>query len=192
MIAGMVDDIAQMLWRNAGSVLTPELIAGLIQGAEYLSQPVTLGTVPAGPIPTLPAPGPRLVIDRQDEVANWVAEQIGQTVPFSGFGAIGLENAHGELVGGFVLENVTQTNGTVHVAGLGKRWVSRGFLRACFSYAFNDCGLERVTGYVAADNEAALRFDRQLGFQDETVIRQGCGAGDVIVLVMWKDNCRWL
>lgn len=189
----MVDDIAEIFWRNQGSVLTPELVAGLLQGVAYaLDRPVHTGSLGEAYPGLYDAPGPRMVVSDQIRVATWVANRLGMGAPFSGYGAIGLEDADGNMLAGFVLENLTGTNATCHIAGVGKRWLSRPFLFACFDYAFRQLNLSRLTGFVSAANEDALRFDRHLGFEDEFVIKDGCAEGDVIMLVMWRDKCRFL
>jgi RimJ/RimL family protein N-acetyltransferase len=90
-----------------------------------------------------------------------------------------------------VVESITATNAFVHVAFEGKYSLRRVLIRAFFDYVFNQLGLERITGYVDADNEAALRFDTHLGFEHEHTIKSGNG-GDVMMLVMWRDKCRWI
>jgi RimJ/RimL family protein N-acetyltransferase len=189
----MVDDISEILWRNQGNLLTPELVAGLLQGVAYaLDRPANTGDVGSVDPAMYDAPGPRMVVHDQARVATWVAAQIGMGTPFSGYGAIGLEDADGNMTAGFVIENFTDTNATCHIAGVGRRWLSRPFLFACFDYAFRQLGLKRLTGFVSAANHDALRFDRHLGFEDEFVIKDGCADGDVIMLVMWRDKCRFL
>lgn len=82
----------------------------------------------------------------------------------------------------------------MHVASDGsRRWLTRDYLRACFRYAFVQLGVRRVTGLVSAKNEAALKFDRALGFKDEGCIRQGADDGsDLLVLGMLRAECRFL
>lgn len=90
-----------------------------------------------------------------------------------------------------VLNNITVSNASMHVAIEDGARLTRTMVRACFDYPFNQLGLERLTGHVEADNEAALRFDRHLGFEEEFVIPKGNG-GDVVQMVMWRDRCRWI
>lgn len=45
---------------------------------------------------------------------------------------------------------------------------------------------------VPATNYTALEFDLKLGFIEETIIRDVYREGDMIVLSMYKDDCRWL
>lgn len=189
----MNDEIAELLWRNQGAVLTPELVMGLCLGLDsILSQPVA-SSVPSTQAPDYQgADHPRLVADDRVRVARWVAERVGQHELWSGFGAIGLADREGHLVAGFVVEGLTGTNAFVHIAGEGRRWLNKSFLFACFDYVFNQIGLKRITGMVPVANKDALRFDKHLGFIEEFVIKDGNPSGDVAVLGMRREDCRWL
>lgn len=107
--------------------------------------------------------------------------------------AIGLQRS-GRLVAGVLFEGINQFNAWMHVAAEpGARWLTRDYLRACFAYPFLVCGLRRVSGYVDANNKAARRFDEHLGFREEARLRAAAAdGGDVILYVMWRDECRFL
>ena len=97
-----------------------------------------------------------------------------------------------QIVAGVAYTDYNEAFGNVfmHVVGVGKRWLTRGFLYACFDYPFNWLGVARVTGAVMAHNVAARRFDEHLGFTLETTL-QG-PQEDMLVYVLWKKDCRWL
>ena len=186
----IVDELYPILSRNIGSVLTPELLTGIIRNyASVLNTPV-VAALPRRD-PTSPnGSGPGLITDQRDRVSRWVSEQIGAEGEWGSHAAIGQEDSNGELVVGMVLDAITETNANMHVAISNKARLHRGMVRACFDYVFNQLGLERVTGFVAADNAEALRFDEHLGFQFEARIPMG-SVPDVLQLVMWRDQCRW-
>jgi RimJ/RimL family protein N-acetyltransferase len=52
--------------------------------------------------------------------------------------------------------------------------------------------LKRLTGLVPASNAAALRFDQHIGFQVEATLADGAKDGDLIVLRMRREDCRYL
>ena len=110
-----------------------------------------------------------------------------------GMRCIGLRK-HGALVAATVYEGFNGRNMWMHVAAEpGARWLVRGYLLACFAYPFNVCGVDRVSGYVNDSNEAAKRFDEHLGFMPEARLRGAAAdGGDVILYVMWRENCRFL
>lgn len=107
--------------------------------------------------------------------------------------AIGLER-DSRMVAGVLYEGINPHNAWMHVAAEpGGRWLTREYLRACFAYPFKVCGVRRVSGYVDANNEASVRFCRHLGFREEAVLRGAAvDGGNVIVMVMWRSECRFL
>ena len=126
-----------------------------------------------------------------EHVARWVAERTGGQY-FDGSGqGIGWVN-HGELVAGVLYDNFTGGSVQMHVAGVGKRWLVREFLHFCFRYPFEQLKVNKVVGLVDSSNAAALRFDLHLGFQQEAVIKDAGRTGDIIVLTMTRDQCRFI
>jgi RimJ/RimL family protein N-acetyltransferase len=111
----------------------------------------------------------------------------------AGMKGLGLER-DGELVAGVVYEGYNGQNVWMHVAAVpGRRWLNKAYLRYCFEYPFVELGCRRVSGYVEARNLDARRFDEHLGFQQEAVLRGAASdGGDVILYVMWREDCRFL
>lgn len=110
-----------------------------------------------------------------------------------GMVAIGLERDK-QLIAGVLYEGINSQNAWMHVAAKPKtNWLTRAYLRACFVYPFVVCDLKRVSGYVDASNKAARRLDEHLGFREEARL-QGAATdgGDVILYVMWRNECRFL
>ena len=111
----------------------------------------------------------------------------------AGMKGIGLER-DGELIAGVIYEGFTGANVWMHVAAVpGRRWMNREFLRYAFSYPFDEMKVQRVSGWVEANNADALRFDKHLGFRQEAVLRgAGRGGVDVIIFVMTRKECRYV
>jgi hypothetical protein len=70
--------------------------------------------------------------------------------------------------------------------------LNRRMVIAAFRYPFTVCNCEAVLALVDSNNEAALSFDRRLGFKDIARIPNGGAEGDLIVLQMLRGECRWL
>ena len=191
-----MSDLATLLWRNQGQVLTPELIVGL---QACYDECLATGEPPV-PVPGdwLPAPHLRpssktLVLDQHERVAQWVAERTGCSAhAWAGYVCLGLEDATGMLVAGVVLESFTGRSANMHVAGVGRNWLNRNLINTCFLYVFNHLGLKRITGLVPSSNKVALEFDFHLGFRHEFTIVDGAKDGDLEVLVMRREDCRFL
>jgi RimJ/RimL family protein N-acetyltransferase len=117
----------------------------------------------------------------------------GRSDPYSGYPiGIGVDKS-GKLVGGIVLHEFNQANFYIHVASDSPgRWINREFLHVLFSYAFDQAGAKRVTGIVPESNTVALEFDLAVGFQIEARLKEAHPKGDMLVIVMTRDTCKWI
>jgi RimJ/RimL family protein N-acetyltransferase len=127
-----------------------------------------------------------------ERIGPWVCERAGgQWLPGRGT-AIGLER-DGELVAGVLYEDYNGANVVMHVASDGTgQWLTAEYLRTCFEYPFGQLGCKHVTGIVPSNNDKALTFDRRLGFEVEAVLAGAHPDGDLIVLHMKREKCRWI
>lgn len=107
--------------------------------------------------------------------------------------AIGLRKG-GELVAAAVYEGFNGQNMWAHLCGApGKRWMTREFLRAGFAYPFLVCGVQRLSGYVNADNHEARRLNEHLGYRVEAVLKAAAPGGtDVLIYVMQREDCKYV
>lgn len=190
--------LAEILWRNQGNALTPELIVGLLHGAEYADS-ISTASVPRAlrgdwePAPNLRESSRRLVMNQHQRVAEWVAGRTGCSAEaWAGYTCLGLEDENGELLAGIVLESYNGRNANVHIAAIGRQWLNRNMLFTFFHYCFKSLGLRRLTGLTPASNERALAFNKNVGFEVEFVMLDGAEDGDLVVQVMRPENCRFL
>lgn len=121
---------------------------------------------------------------------------VSQYMPMAmvaGMKGIGLEK-DGELIAGVLYEGFNGQNVWAHLAGKpGKRWMNRQFLWYGFHYPFNEMGVKRISGYVNASNTEARRLNEHFGYQEEARLKGAApDGGDVILYVMWRENCRFL
>lgn len=72
--------------------------------------------------------------------------------------------------------------------------LSREMIREAFTYVFDTCQMNYVTGMVDSGNLAAVEFDQRIGFQEVHRISNGGidGVTDMIVFGMRKQDCRWV
>ncbi len=188
-----MNPLLDILARNQGQVLTPELITGILHSFDLALPDQVYSVLPFRTVAEYAGTDdPRLVYNDRERVGAWVAQRVGMESHWGAFAALGLlDRPGGELVAGIVLSDITATNACAHVAFEGKHALKRVLIHAFFDYAFNQLDLHRLTGLVDADNHAALKFDQHLGFEYEFTIPDG-NAGDLIQLVLWRDKCRWL
>jgi len=99
---------------------------------------------------------------------------------------------NGEFTGGTIYNNYTGTSVTMHVAGFGAAWASRDMLWVAFHYPFVQLGCNKVFAQIPEDNLKALEFDLKLGFKEEARIKDVFPSGDLILLAMYREDCRWL
>jgi len=137
-----------------------------------------------------------IIVNRNHIVAPWVMKRAGGTWDASQAtmcATLGLLSLERGLIAGVVYEGYNGANIEMHVAATpGANWLNRQFLWAAFHYPFEQLGLKRVTGVVPAANAHALQFDLKLGFSIEATLKDAHPTGDVHILRMMRDECRWL
>ena len=107
------------------------------------------------------------------------------------------KTALGEVVDGEVLwaciyDHYENKSIQVHIAIDNPKYVTRQAICACFEYPFLQLGVKKVLGFVNSENHNALTFDLRLGFQIEHVIKDAYDRGDMYILSMTQEQCRWI
>lgn len=127
-----------------------------------------------------------------ERIGPWVCARAGGSWIKDRGTAIGLER-DGQLIAGVLYEDFNGANVVMHVAAeTGGRWLTRGYLYRCFHYPFVQLGCKRVTGIVPSSNKRALRFDEHLGFKIEARLVEAHPEGDLLILRMMREHCRWI
>ena len=133
-----------------------------------------------------------LVFDQKETVAQWVAERTEQTAPWGGYYAMGVADK-GELIAGTVFNNFNGSNAYQHIAVSKYTRLLPEMLRHGFVYAFEVCELNRLTVAIEEDNKKSLALARHAGYEGEFIMpKAGAQGQDMVFLVMWPGNCRWL
>lgn len=104
---------------------------------------------------------------------------------------IGLEK-DGELIAGVKFDNWNRASICMHVAAIGKQWMTRDYLWYCFHYPFVELKATKILGLVAESNRDARRFDEHLGFRLEYSIPDAHPDGALLIYSMTPDQCRFL
>ena len=132
----------------------------------------------------------RIIFDEPERVGSWVCEAAGGCwVP--GNPAIGVE-VDGVLVVGVMYDGWTGSSIAIHSRCDDPRSTSREFYQHIFGYPFNQLGVKRLTGLVAASNQKAQRIDKKLGFREEARLADYFPDGDAIIYIMRREDCRFL
>lgn len=132
-----------------------------------------------------------IVFDRPDEVGRWTCERLGGVWNPESDNAIGIER-NGSLIAGVVYDNFLGQSICMHVAAEGRHWLTREFLRAVFSFPFDQLRVHKVIGPVDSSNARACHLDEHLGFVPEAVITGAAKGGDLILYSMTRQQCRFL
>lgn len=132
-----------------------------------------------------------MIVSELRRIWEFVTLQTG--VPLStAMKALGLER-NGDLVAGVLYDAWNGPNMWMHVAITPGAYLGREFPRYVFEYPFNEVGCKRLTGWVEASNERALRFNRAIGFEIEATLKGAASdGGDAHMMVLTPDKCRWL
>jgi hypothetical protein len=98
----------------------------------------------------------------------------------------------GRLLGGVIYEGMISNCIFMHQAGFDKRWMMGDMLWVLFDYPFNQLKLGMVCGTIPSSKPELLDFNLRLGFKIECSIKGAYVDGDLIVMAMRRDECRWL
>lgn len=98
----------------------------------------------------------------------------------------------GVFMGGVIFVDYQIRSILIHVRAVDPRWLCRDLLWLMFDWAFNQCMVDKVVGFVPSTNQHALDFDKRIGFVEETRIKGMIPGGDYVVLSMYREQCRWL
>lgn len=121
------------------------------------------------------------------DAAGLVFNPLGDTI-------IARVTPKGKLLGGIIYTRYTGVGGSVemHVASFEPRWGSKRLMWACFWYPFEQLGVRKVFGTVAAHNISVLAFAMKLGFVAEALVKDVYPDGDMVLLAMYRGECRHL
>jgi RimJ/RimL family protein N-acetyltransferase len=98
----------------------------------------------------------------------------------------------GKLLGGVIFQDYNIASISIHVAGFASHWLNNDMLWISFDYPFNQLGVTKLIAQVPSCNRKALEFDLKLGFKEEARIADIFPDGDLLVLSMRREDCRWL
>lgn len=98
----------------------------------------------------------------------------------------------GKLLGGVIYDGYTKGCIFMHQAGFSKRWLGGNMLWIAFDYPFNQLNVRKVAGTIPSTKHELLAFNQRLGFKEEARIKGAYPDGDMIVLTMAREDCRWL
>lgn len=98
----------------------------------------------------------------------------------------------GEPKWAMIYDHYEKNSIQMHVAGDHPKYWSRRALQAVFEYPFYQLRVKKVIGIVNSENTRALSIHLRLGWQMEAVVKDVYDMGDMYILSMTQEQCRWL
>lgn len=98
----------------------------------------------------------------------------------------------GELYGGVIFSGYTGASMNIHMAGFRPNWCNRDMVWVAFHYPFVQLEVKKLFGQVGVHKPEVIKIDLQLGFKIEATIKDVYPEGDMLLLSMYKEDCRWL
>lgn len=123
------------------------------------------------------------------EVGHWVAPRVAGQYHAEMSEAIGLVR-EGKIVAGVIYENWNGASIVTHIAIEGR--LSPGYLFAIYHYPFVQCGVRKIIAPVSAGNTKSVAMCLNMGFIIEARIADATPDGDLLMLTMTADKCRFL
>jgi hypothetical protein len=130
-----------------------------------------------------------IVSDRQNEQKEFLEAHTKGKYELSMTRFIGLES-NGKLVAVAGFDSYNGASMQVHLAITGR--LTRKYIRYVYNYAFNTAKVYKLVGLVSSSNAKALKFDFHSGFIEEGRIVGGYPDGDIVILTMTREQCRYL
>jgi RimJ/RimL family protein N-acetyltransferase len=130
-----------------------------------------------------------------DYLGQWVWRKQDNHYWFpQGKSAVGYVDPHDGLPKWAVVYDDYEPGGSIkmHTAIADPKYVSRRAIFAVFEYPFYQLGVKKVLATVNSENYAALTLDLRLGFEVEAVIEDAYDVGNMYILSMTREQCRWL
>lgn len=132
-----------------------------------------------------------MIIFDPDIIVPWVQERSGGGGYVTGTASAIGRMKDGNLVGGIYYEEFNGVNVMCHIAGDGKRWLSKLFLWMIFDYPFNQLGAKRMTAPIVHNNVPCINFVEKLGFKQEAILQDAHPDGNILIYRLFENESRW-
>lgn len=121
----------------------------------------------------------------------WKLMGSGQWFP-EGKSALG-HIKDGEVLWAVVYDHYEKSGSIqVHLAISSPKIVTRRAISQVFEYPFYQLGVKKVIAIINSKNIKSLAFSLRIGWQIEHVIYDAYEMGDMYILSMTQEQCRWI
>ena len=132
----------------------------------------------------------RITTENQSQLRDWLSE-VGKFKYPQETACIGQEK-DGKLIAVLGYNNFNPNSCQIHVASTDVYWLNKDLLFAIFDYPFNKLGVKVILAPIYKGNTKSLNLCRKLGFEQVADIPYGHPEGDLIVVAMKRNQCKWL
>lgn len=133
-----------------------------------------------------------IVTDRQSELGEWICRRLDRKYVDGEAQYIGLEIKE-KIVAVSMWAGLNGASVYSHIAiegTLNREFFE--FLWFSFYYAFEQLKVQKIIGVVESSNHKALKLDKHLGYELEAVIKDASPDGDLHILTITKNKCKYL
>jgi hypothetical protein len=131
----------------------------------------------------------RVITDDQERIGRWFSEANGNEYHISDMTYIAAEsNGKITCATGYTCYNGVSMD--MHVALKG--WFNKEFIWYAFHFPFVELGIHKLIAPTPSVNVKSLRVSKHFGFILEATIKDGAPDGDLCLMTMTKEQCRYL
>lgn len=125
-------------------------------------------------------------------LTRWYYQKMGYDYVNMNCAAIGVIDDDKGVVAACLFNHIRHSDIEIHVAAE-KYGMTRQWIRECCRYVFLQLGLNRVTGYIAANNMPMILIAEKYGFRQEGVKRRVMPDGtDQLIYGLLREDCKCL
>jgi len=132
----------------------------------------------------------RVTTENQSYLREWLSEAGKFEYP-QNTACIGQEK-DGKLIAVVGYNSFLPNSCQIHVASTDVYWLNKELLFAIFDYPFNKLKVKVIIAPICKDNHKSLNLCRKLGFEQVADIPYGHPEGDLVVVAMKRNQCKWL
>lgn len=130
--------------------------------------------------------------DQRLQYLRWAEEVLGQKFDPSQACWLTSLSQSGNILGVVIFSRFTTGNCEITVAAKDPRFITKRFAFAVAAYPFIQCGVRRVTAFIAVDNAKSLNLAQRLGFRIEGTAKHWFPDGDAHILGLLSEDCKFL
>jgi len=126
------------------------------------------------------------------DVIDWVTPRIQGFSASDGAKALGVVSGK-DIIAGVVYERYNGVHVEASIAVDRASWANKGTLFSLFHYPFVQMDCKAISVLIPSSNLKSLNLATKLGFEPEAIVKYAAADGSsLIVLKMFKKNCKWI